>query len=481
MPSRNIIQFFCIAACGVSGFLVIKFQSATRRETAQSVATAVGEFAGPPAPRATALGLSGIHDYSRLGDEDLARRYGNAIMGGSREAIRILAAVRSSSVRRHLIDKRSWMLLPLIPELLAVLPDGPDKNYALRTWGTLSGGNARWGITEESLRTLQTLAASDPQAAVRFLHQCPGITAEGHLQLLDAIITISAEHDRVRTAELADSIPEEARPVFEERCRREISSKPISSKAELVAATQCAVGLRWEVVRHEMMKQIATAYPGIDVMEATAWGASLADEDFAAASPNLVTELLEGAVIREASDGRLEACWPGTVEGSADSLTSLADRYVAARDTGPVQTCLLHAWLSRAPAEAAVWIEKTAQRDIHFEVLMQAPAEQLLRSWMTTDSLAASAWVESLPRGRLRDSSSFGIAGSIASEDPAAAFAWANSIADDGMRKLMLTRLAWRETRDSEESAARLRKAGVSAADMQSVIADGVASLPPRP
>ncbi len=83
------------------------------------------------------------------------------------------------------------------------------------------------------------------------------------------------------------------------------------------------------------------------------------------------------------------------------------------------------------PADTAAWIAALPPGDPLYQ---DSHAGDLMREWALSDSVAASAWLEDQPDGRLREAAAAAFTATILPYEPAAAAVWSNSLADPRLR-----------------------------------------------
>ena len=140
----------------------------------------------------------------------------------------------------------------------------------------------------------------------------------------------------------------------------------------------------------------------------------------------------------------LENCPPGPEAGP---VMRAAARGIARTD--PVRALhLLHDAPGTTPEEVSVILAiggrsdplatSAALAESDLPVTDTVASESFIRGWGARDPAAASAWVQGLAPGELRDGGAAGLARIITESDPVSAFAWALEVAEPDMRARVL-------------------------------------------
>lgn len=109
-------------------------------------------------------------------------------------------------------------------------------------------------------------------------------------------------------------------------------------------------------------------------------------------------------------------------------IRDMADAY----DTDELLASHLAARAEQDPVATADWLGGLSENDPLYD---PTHADTLMRAWAQSDSIAASAWLSEQPDGSVRDAAVVGFAESIQEFEPAAAAAWADTIADPDQRR----------------------------------------------
>ena len=121
------------------------------------------------------------------------------------------------------------------------------------------------------------------------------------------------------------------------------------------------------------------------------------------------------------------------------------------------------------PIETFDWVEQHANETTQ-KVVVREVAEALLRS----DSVKASAWVETLPVGPLRDSGVYEIIASLRYASPGEAFPWALSLSnrEAGLRQLRSVVANWKQLAPKEARQAIRYSPDLTKAEKESLLED---------
>ncbi len=161
----------------------------------------------------------------------------------------------------------------------------------------------------------------------------------------------------------------------------------------------------------------------------------LTDELLAAAPDDLRPWLITNAT----ADRNIPAEQTGRLQGLVSTLLPGQRRQIDHRLAASMATY--------DPPGALEWAarqgldEETGDDPIPQEGFIPARTK-LMRSWADADSEGASAWLRNQPPGAARDSAVFGLVGSVAADDPPAAWDWALTATDPHWRLLSLKRAA---------------------------------------
>ena len=186
------------------------------------------------------------------------------------------------------------------------------------------------------------------------------------------------------------------------------------AEADPAAAAEFVLTIGGRTERLSALEQVARRWAERDRDAALAWAAGLTGEDRARATREILHRLVEENPRRAAE----------VYEGIAQDLPG------GEHERGPawhIGRELASHWAHYAPGEAAAWALTLPERGD----LRRDAVREVTERWVRSDSIAASAWVDGLEGGQVRDS-----AAAIISEysmhrgDFQSALDWANSIGD---------------------------------------------------
>lgn len=299
----------------------------------------------------------------------------------------------------------------------------------------------------------------DPRGAALYAAELP--KSEHSLHVLRHLSRVWAEQDRGAALEWGLA---QTDPVLRQRALAGVVE--VWGHADPGAAAEFAMSLESPYERREVLSAVARQWSGQDMEAAMDWAAGLPEEDGARATHAILRQIAE----RE----------PGRAATLYEELTaSLPETDLRAGRFREMVHEIAAMWSSSSPREAADWavgLPDAAE-------LRRAAVAEVAEHWLRVDSMAAGDWILQLPEGPLRDSAAERVVGSTVQSDPAAAFAWANSVSEDGHRAGLLHEVL-RRWHASDPGAARgalqeARLPGEHRAELQELF--GGAEPPPAP
>lgn len=190
------------------------------------------------------------------------------------------------------------------------------------------------------------------------------------------------------------------------------------------------VGYQWAAVAPQDAAEFAATQNEGELLEAVAG-------TWAASDPRRAAEWARGLPASEGQSAALAtiaAVWaqsdPAAAAGSASSLPVGEARNQALAAAASV-------WSDADPRQAAAWAEAISEGPAR-----ERAFERLVNSWAAASADETGQWLEHLPAGPSRDAAVAAFCGVIDGIDPAASFAWGQTISDETMRNQKAERTA---------------------------------------
>lgn len=217
------------------------------------------------------------------------------------------------------------------------------------------------------------------------------------------------------------------------------------AKADLPRAVAWTRSLPEGAMRSQAILQVSYQWAAVAPREAA---------EFAATQNNV--ELFEAvAGTWAANDPRRASEWAGGLpasEGQSAALSTIAAVW-AQSDPAAAAACASSLPVGEARnqalgAVAAVWSDTDPPQAVKWaEAISEGPARErafarLVNSWAVTSASETGQWLEHLPASPSRDTAVATFCGVIDGTDPAASFAWAQTISDEDMRNQKAERTA---------------------------------------
>ncbi|MFN0128229.1 MAG: hypothetical protein ACKV19_16260 [Verrucomicrobiales bacterium] len=306
--------------------------------------------------------------------------------------------------------------------LLGEMPLGPARRHLLHRiahlWSRQDPKSAAdWANTLEAVDRQQALqevlhlwSEDDPAGAAEYVVQLP--TSEQNLHLVHAMAQRWAERDQAAAMAWGAALTS---PAHRERAIGGMVSSWAQSDPQ--AAAHFAASIESYYERYRVLEVAAQRWAVQDTAAAMAWAQGLPDEDRQRATQSILREVAErdprgAAMVYEELTANLTAETRGTHDyrRMAEEIASV--------------------WSSSSPREAADWAVGLPEEG---EVRRSAVGN-VAEHWLRIDGMAAGEWILQLPEGATRDAAAERVVHSTMQSDPAAAFAWANSLSNEGHR-----------------------------------------------
>lgn len=335
--------------------------------------------------------------------------------------------------------------------LISGLPSGASRREAIERfashWGQVDpeaallwteslSGREKFSAMEH---ILHQWARSEPAAAAGYVARLP--SSEHSLHLLQRMTHLWSESDHMAALHWSMAQVDAVR-------RRQAISGVVSlwAQSEPAEAANFASNISSPYERREVLRVAARRWANRDVLEAMEWAHSLPQGDQQHATKAILREIAERAPAHAAS----------LYEEIAADLTRDQRRD---REYRHMAEEVASIWASSSPHEAATWALGLPEDGGIRRGAVAAATEH----WLRLDSMAAGEWIETLPQGGPRNEATERLVHDLAHTNPESAFAWANSVSDEGPRIGMMrhTLERWQEV-DPTAARAALDTANVS-------------------
>jgi hypothetical protein len=302
-------------------------------------------------------------------------------------------------------------------------------------------------------------AMLDPTAAMSFILDRPEIIKRDTRLLLLIVEELSktdlpaarAALERVGPEERRDSVRQIVRMLLQKDARAALAyarqlgdgtaeADALNGMAQndpVAAAAELTPGKEWPA---PVVRQIAASLLKRDRTAFETWCGSLQDPGQRAAARSQALIMDAGTDAKGAAQAA--AAW---LAADPEAVSQTPD--------GSLSEWIVQRWIGNegSPSEVAAWATALPGGP-----LREAAVSEVGRLWPAHDSMAASAWLASLPAGEGKDNAVQALVGKISSESPADAFEWARTMGNPSLRyeTVMTTLREWAEKDSAAAQAA---------------------------